>query len=364
MKKALGIFLALVMFTLTFAGCRALVGYRVTPTETPGESAISSPSESPVETPVETVSSSPGIAGETLVFGFAIPEMATAGFKAIANGVLVYAEQVGVELIVVESGFDAALQISQIEELIVEGVDAIVLCPADSGALGTVVAQANEADVPVVCMDRGVTSGDIVGLVLADNAEFGYQAGLYMAEAAQKAGIALSALRILELQGDLATSAGQERSEGFQRACEERGMTIAASVPTYWDPDEAYTATLDAFQAHPSINAIFEASDSLMCASVSAALDELGKSDPVGHRDHILVATVDGSPNVIDALKSGAVDVTAAQNLLGYGKVAVDWAIAAVMGEIATDANEVRKLGPIKTTIDNADSEELWANAI
>ncbi len=353
MKKVLVIVVALVLMMSVFAGCT-----KQESTESPSTAVSESAAVS------ESVAVSESTAPEKLTIGLSMPEIKTDGFTAMANGVQMYADQAGVELLVADADNDAATQMSQIEDFISKGVDGIIMCPADSGALSAAVEKANEASVPVVCMDRSVTSGNIVALIESDNVEHGYQAGLYMAEAAEKAGIALSDLKILELQGDLATSAGQERSEGFQKACTEKGMTIVTSLPTYWDPDKAYNAALDAFQAHSDINAIFEASDSIMCAAVNSALDQLGKSVPVGQTGHVIVTTVDGCPVVIDAIKAGSVDATAVQSILTFGQVAVEKIIAAAAGEIALDANETQRLAPVKATADNADSEELWANAI
>ena len=353
MKKVLVIVLALVLALSVFAGCS---------NNQPSQSSTA-PSQSASEEPSVAESTEPSEAAK-LVIGLSMPEIKTDGFTAMANGVEMYADEAGVELRVVDANNDAATQMSQIEDFISQGVDGIIMCPADSGALSEAVKKANEANIPVVCMDRSVTSGDITALIESDNVEHGYQAGLYMAEAAEKAGIALADLKILELQGDLATSAGQERSEGFQKACTEKGMTIVTSLPTYWDPDTAYNATLDAFQAHSDINAIFEASDSIMCAAVNSALDQLGKSFKVGEAGHIIVTTVDGCPVVIDAIRDGSVDATAVQSILTFGQVAIEKIIAAANGEISVTANETQRLAPVKATIDNVDSTDLWANAI
>lgn len=352
MKKVLVIVVALMLVLSVFAGCS---------NNQPSQESSMAPSQAVSEQPSE--STQPSEAAK-LVIGLSMPEIKTDGFTAMANCVKMYADQAGVELLVADANNDAATQMSQIEDFITKGVDGIIMCPADSGALSAAVEKANTASIPVVCMDRSVTSGDITALIESDNVEHGYQAGLYMAEAAEKAGIALSDLKILELQGDLATSAGQERSEGFQKACTEKGMTIVTSLPTYWDPDTSYNATLDAFQAYPEINAIFEASDSIMCAAVNSALDQLGKSFKVGEEGHIIVTTVDGCPVVLDAIRAGSVDATAVQSLLTFGQVAIEKVIAAAKGEISVTANETQRLAPVKATIDNVESPDLWANAI
>ena len=370
MKKVLLIVVSLLLVFATMAGCSSAAPAASSSAPAASSSAPAASSSAPAASSEAPAASSSAPAASSsapaanLIMGLSMPEIKTDGFTAMANGVKNYAKDAGVDLRVVDADNDAQKQMAQVEDFISQKVAAIIMCPADSGALSEAVKKANEAKIPVVCMDRSVTSGVVTALIESDNVEHGYQAGLYMAAAAEKANIALKDLKILELQGDLATSAGKERSEGFQKACKEKGMTIVTSLPTYWDPDKSYNAALDAFQAHPDINAIFEASDSIMCAAVNSALDQLKKAFKVGDPKHIIVTTVDGCPVVIDAIKAGQVDATAVQSILTFGSEAIKFAKQAATGEIKVDANVTQRLAPIKASIDNVDSMDLWANAI
>lgn len=320
--------------------------------------------EESAEVSEETAEVSEDTTEEGIVIGFSMPEVTSEGFAAMATSVRSEAEAAGVEIVEFAADNDAAAQMTHFEDFITRGVDAIIFCPVDAAALSQAVQLANDAGIPVVAMDRSVEEGDLAALIQSDNVAHGYEAGVFMAEAAEAAGMEVSDLQVLELQGDLASSAGLERSEGFQQACEELGITIVTSLPTYWDTDTSYNAVLDAFQAHPEINAIFEASDSVMCTAVNSALEQLELLIMCGEAGHIIVTAVDGSPIVIQAIKDGSVDACAVQGLVQFGVDSVDAAMRAINGELAIDANETKELPPAKATIDNIDSDQLWANTV
>lgn len=67
----------------------------------------------------------------------------------------------GVEVIVQSAQSDPALQNSQIENLISQGVDILLVLPQDGQALTAAVAMANEEKVPVVAYDRMIMNCDI-----------------------------------------------------------------------------------------------------------------------------------------------------------------------------------------------------------
>lgn len=355
MLRILALALTLTMALSLFVGCG----------KAPEKAAeTKAPATEATKAPTEETKAPEAPAKKKLVFGLTMPEIKTDGFTAMANGVKAQAAAVGAELLVFDSNNDAQKQMTHFEDFIAKKVDAILFTPVDSGALSEAVKKANAAGIPVVAMDRSVKEGNLVALIESDNVEHGYQAGLYMAEAAKKVGMDPKDLKVLELQGDLATSAGQERSQGFQKAAKELGMTIITSLPTYWDPDKSYNATLDAFQAHPEINAIFEASDSIMCAAVNSALEQIKRLVKVGEKGHIIVTTVDGCPIVIKAIKESTVDASAVQSILKFGVDGIDFAVKAANGEAKLDANATSRLAPIKASIENVDSKDLWANAI
>ena len=76
----------------------------------------------------------------------------------------------GFTLLVVDASRDNAKQQSQVEDFISKRVDAIVLTPYDSQAIGSAIAEANNANIPVFTADIASTSreGHVIAHVASD----------------------------------------------------------------------------------------------------------------------------------------------------------------------------------------------------
>ncbi len=283
---------------------------------------------------------------------------------AVYQAAAARAESYGFDIYYVDAKNDAATQTAAIEDAISKGVDAIMLCPVDAQALSDSVGMINEAGIPVTLADRTVEEGDFVAVCASDNVSCGYEGAVEMVEAAKEQGIDVKDLKVVELQGDLASTSGLERSQGFQKAAEELGFEIVSSLPTYWESDTAYNAALDALQANSDINAIYLASDGVMADAVVSALEQVGKLKAVGEDGHIIITTVDGTPGVIDYIREGYIDAVRAQPAITMGNDAIDYLVKALDGEAELNGKIEDALSPVIGTQENIDSDELWANTL
>ena len=291
-----------------------------------------------------------------------MPALDNDGWRAIYIGVLSKVIELGVNMITLDARDSVENQIAIIEDLITQQVDAIVFVPVDSAALSTAVLAANEAGIPVVTMDRSTEGGEVVALVESNNVEIGAKGAELMAEVAEKYGVPLEDLVVLELLGDLATSAGQERHEGFSTTAQELGINVVAELPTNWNAETANAAILDAFQAHPDINAIYIASGCALFSGVDPAMESLGKWVPVGEEGHIIFISTDGCPAPLQAIRDGKVDADSAQQLITMGQTAIEAAFNAINGTMPE--NPIIRLGPDPITPENVDDLFHWANAV
>lgn len=83
------------------------------------------------------------------------------------------AEQLGANVIDVSTDYDVPTQISQIENLITEGVKVLVIVPADSNAIAPAVAEAKKAGIKVIAYDRMINNSAIDLYVSYDNVKVG-----------------------------------------------------------------------------------------------------------------------------------------------------------------------------------------------
>ena len=79
---------------------------------------------------------------------------------------------------------DIPTQVSQIENMIANGCEALVIASIDGEALGTVLDQAKAADIPVIAYDRLIMNSDAISYYATfDNWDVGVKQGEYIVEA-------------------------------------------------------------------------------------------------------------------------------------------------------------------------------------
>ena len=69
-------------------------------------------------------------------------------------GVEGYATKLGIEVIVVDAKNDTATQVSQVQDLLTQGIDAFIYIPAGAAAATVPTRLARAAGIPVINVDR------------------------------------------------------------------------------------------------------------------------------------------------------------------------------------------------------------------
>ena len=90
-----------------------------------------------------------------------------------------------------------------------QGAKAIVMAPQDTGAIAATLEQLEEKKIPVVSVDTRPDKGKVYMVVRADNRAYGEKACEFLGEQLGGKG------RVAELQGDLSSINGRDRSEAF-----------------------------------------------------------------------------------------------------------------------------------------------------
>jgi len=93
-------------------------------------------------------------------------------------------EEAGYEVDLQYAANDTSMQVSQIENMIANGAKVLVIAAIDGESLGTVLAQAKEADVKVIAYDRLIMNSDAVTYYATfDNTLVGVMQGEYIEKA-------------------------------------------------------------------------------------------------------------------------------------------------------------------------------------
>ena len=244
-------------------------------------------------------------------------------------------EEAGVEYTEMIAENDVQKQNQQIEDFISQGVDAIIIAPADGDAVVSAIQKCNEAGIPVIMANRAAGEGaEVYATISSDNKEMVKREIEYVVENTEPG----TKYKCLELVGSLTDVNAIARQEGFEEAIAEYPdmFELVATVPTEWKGDLALTGVQNAFAADSDINFIFNPSDALL-PSIASGLQQLGKYVPVGEDGHVTLVTFDGAADAITAIRDGYVDVVSVQDATEQGKLCVQAAIDAINGEEAAD---------------------------
>src|SRR5690242_620888 len=116
------------------------------------------PSDSGSNAPVASNAPGPGASGSSGVkIGCTIPTFSHPFFVSMRDGLQDEAKKNGAEINVVDGKDDASVQLSAIDNFVVDKVNAIILCPTETETLGPGVKKANGASIPVITVNRTVS---------------------------------------------------------------------------------------------------------------------------------------------------------------------------------------------------------------
>jgi len=230
------------------------------------------------------------------------------------SGMRAEAAKEGYALVVVDASRDNARQQSQVEDFISKRVDAIVLTPYDSAAIGSAIAEANSAKIPVFTADIASTSnqGHVVAHIASDNIQGGFEAGKLICAAVGKSG----AIAIVD---EPEVTSVQDRVKGFKEAIAQLcpGVTIVADVDSGGTRDKASSDTGDILQAHRDLKGIFGIND-------DSALGALAAVRAAGLTGKVAIVGYDATPEARRAIAAGEMYGDAIQYPARIGSTTID----------------------------------------
>ncbi|OOF46847.1 ribose ABC transporter substrate-binding protein RbsB [Rodentibacter trehalosifermentans] len=225
-------------------------------------------------------------------------------FVTLKDGAQQKADELGYQLVVLDSQNDPAKELANVEDLTVRGAKVLLINPTDSEAVGNAVAIANRNNIPVITLDRGAAKGNVVSHIASDNIAGGKMAGDFIA---QKLG---NGAKVIQLEGIAGTSAARERGEGFKQAIETHKFNVLVSQPADFDRTKGLNVTENLLASKAEVQAIFAQNDEMALGALRA-VNAANKK--------VLIVGFDGTDDGIKAVKSGKLAATIAQqpNLIG-----------------------------------------------
>lgn len=205
-------------------------------------------------------------------------------FKTMEEGARAHHDQqvdtYKLKVVGIKNETDVAQQIEYVELMMAQGVEAIVIAPADSKALVAVCKKAMDAGIVVVNIDNKFDTdvlqdkGVKIPFVGPDNQKGAKLAGVYLASRLNPGD------KVAIIEGAPNAYNGIQRKRGFEDAMLGSSMDIVSSQTGYWETDKAQPIASALINEHADLKAILCANDNMALGAV-AALRDAGKLDAV-----------------------------------------------------------------------------------
>jgi ribose transport system substrate-binding protein len=234
-------------------------------------------------------------------------------YIAIGEGIKAIAAEKGVEtfMLAPQSGADINGQMGMLQDVITQGVQAIILSTHDEHAAAPLVKRAVDQGIAMV-----IVNSDIQDFPTPVHAVVGYS---------QRGGTHKIGDYALEPAGGKAMKVGvvegqpgyhsTERVGGFLDAIKGSNFDVVASLDGKWNVDGGNTAAMDMLQAHPEIQLVFAANDYMIMGAALAA-------KALGHEGLVLLGN-DGDTACLEEIAAGNVTATVNTSPFIMGQVAL-----------------------------------------
>jgi ribose transport system substrate-binding protein len=260
-----------------------------------------------------------GEGGSEARIGLSVSTLNNPFFVTLRDGAQSAADEAGAELIVSDAQNDTAQQQDDIQNFVTQQVNVILVNPVDSDAVVPAIEAANQANIPVIALDRGASGGEIATTIASDNVQGGNLAGEELIRLVGSGSVA-------QLEGIPGAEPARDRGQGFQDAIDgQSAVEVVASQTANFDRGEGLNVTENILQANPDVAGIFAQNDEMALGAVQALGDSAG--------DEVKVVGFDAIEDALSAIQDGTMNATIAQQPDVMGSLGVENAISIINGE-------------------------------
>ncbi|MEG8235335.1 sugar ABC transporter substrate-binding protein [Pseudomonas orientalis] len=276
--------------------------------------------------------------------GLVMKSLANEFFVTMQEGAKDYQKSHAADFDMITNGIknetDTSAQIDIVNQMILAKVNAIVIAPADSKALVTVLKKASDAGIKVVNIDNRLDPDVLkskkldIPFVGPDNRKGAKLVGDHLAKqlaGGDKVGI---------IEGVPTTTNAQQRTAGFKDAMDAAGMKIVSTQSGNWEIDQGQKVASAMLSEYPDLKALLAGNDNMALGAVSAVR-------AAGKAGKVLVVGYDNIEAIKPMLQDGRVLATADQAAAQQAVFGIQNALKLVKGE-KVDATD----GVIETPVE------------
>lgn len=285
-----------------------------------------------------------GSSDKDIVIGFASNSFSDKWQTYLNDAVKQKCLDLGIKVVFGDGKNDPATQLANVENFIVEGVDAVLIVMVDPSAPAPFIKACDDAGIPLIAINRKFEGADV--FVGSDDIKAGNIQMEFVAEALGGKG------NIAILEGEIGQNSSIKRTEGNTEYMKDYpDLKVVFQDSGKWDRAKGMEISENWLQSGETIHAIVANNDEMAIGAIRA-LTAIDKNDDV------IVAGVDATPDALEYVKDGTLEVTVFQSPFGQGGTGVESALKLINGEEVPEYVDV----PFeKVTIDNVDKYlEIW----
>lgn len=226
-----------------------------------------------------------------------------------------------VELIYVDAKEDAAKQLGQVENFVVQQMDAIIVVPVNTDATQPMTDRILESGIKLVYLNRRPSYlPDSVYYIGSEELKFGQAQAQYIADNVNGGNIAI-------LMGMLTQEPAIMRTKGVEDFfANSEDFTVVRKQTALWQRSQGMAVMENWLNSGDKLDVIVANNDDMALGAIQALR-------AAGKLENTVVVGVDATPDGLVAVKSGALDATVFQDGAGQAIGAVNLAVDAVKGK-------------------------------
>lgn len=227
-----------------------------------------------------------------------------------------------VEIEYVDAKMDSNTQLSQAENFIAQGVDVLVVNPVDRDSTQPITDAAKDAGIPIVSFNNNFENpDDVVCSIDSDLKQSGILEAEYLAKKVNYKG------NVAIIMGTMGQEGQRLRTEAFHEVIAKYpNMKIVAEQTAQWNRARGMALMESWLELGKDI-------DVVACENDEMAIGALTAIEKAGKLGKIAIGGIDATPDALDYLKSGKLDVTVFPNASGQSQAVLDNAAKVARGE-------------------------------
>ncbi len=242
------------------------------------------------------------------------------------------AAQAGVTLLTANSAMDPAKELSNIDDMIVKKVDAIVVQTVNIDSLEGGIGRANRAGIPIFLTSvAAVDQSKILGAVVTDVQKVGRELGAWLVKDSGGKPVEVGII------GGAPGAAADLMNDAFKKSLGDAAKVVF-DQPALWQRAKAQDVADNLLQARPRLSYVFVHNEDMAFGAL-AAFKAAG-------RDDIKILTNGGSEAGVKAVQDGEFAVTVSNTPKSVGEMAVDNVVGLLRGK-----PDVQKIATVPDTV-------------